>query len=316
MFEFAWPWLALLLPLPQLARWLLPAQPMPLQLRVPFLAQLATSPNQPISAPISLAGWLFWLLLVAGLCRPQWLGESVELPATGRDLLLAIDTSGSMQTPDLELNQQKATRLDVVKWVVSEFIERRTGDRLGLLLFGERAYIYTPLSFDRKTIQQMLQESEIGLAGQQTAIGDAIGLAIKTLKDRPSSQRILVLMTDGQNTAGVMPPLKAAELAAKAGIKVYTLGIGADELDLGGMFFRQRVANNDLDETTLKRIAELTHGRYFRARSQADLQQIYQELDRLETIELKQDPLKPINELFYWPLLMATGLWILRRSLA
>lgn len=315
MFELAAPWWWCLLPLPWLLGPLLPAQANLWALRVPFLQRLPassglTSPSRP-----GWSGLLFWLCLLGALSRPQWLDEPIQIPTTGRDLLLAIDTSGSMRERDLLLNQQPASRLEVIQWVVRDFIAQRQGDRLGLVLFGERAYLYTPLSFDRHTISQMLQESEIGLAGQQTAIGDAIGLALKTLKDRPSSQRVLILMTDGQNTAGAMPPLKAAELAAKAGVRIYTLGIGADEIDVNRGFFRQRVANTELDEATLKAIAEQTHGRYFRARTQADLQQIYQQLNQIEKIELEQQPLRPTEELFYWPLLAAIALWSVRRSL-
>lgn len=315
MFEFAALWWWLALPAPWLARRVLPALTARWAIEVPFLSRLPKTARLPESQP-SLWGWLFWLCLLTALSRPQWLGEAVNLPTTGRDLLLAIDTSGSMRLDDLKLNQQRATRLDVIKWVVKDFIAQREGDRLGLLLFGERAYLYTPLSFDRHTISQMLDESEIGLAGQQTAIGDAIGLAIKTLKDRPDSQRVLILITDGQNTAGTIPPLKAAELAAKAGVRIYTLGVGADELEIDSGFFRQRVANTELDEATLKAIAQQTQGQYFRARSQQDLQNIYQQLNLLEKIELEQNPLRPIDELYYWPLLLAGGLWLWRRSRA
>ncbi|KZZ59953.1 hypothetical protein A3762_15950 [Oleiphilus sp. HI0125] len=229
---------------------------------------------------------LLWLLLVIALSRPQLLGPAVELPLEGRDLMLAIDISPSMKEEDMPLDGYRATRLDVVKSVVGEFTSKRQGDRLGLILFGTEPYIQSPLSFDTKTINTLLQEAFLGMAGQATAIGDAIGLAVKRLKDRPEQSRVLILLTDGANTAGEIPPEKAAELAGSLGIKIYTVGIGADEMLQRSLFGTRRVnPSADLDEDLLKQVAATTNGEYFRARNVEELKEIYTLIDQLEPIE-------------------------------
>ena len=225
MIEFVWPWLFALLPLPLLIRWLLPADNRQQQaaLRVPFYHDVRNTPmagGKPVEArwPLWLA-LLAWVLLVIAAARPQWLGDPVELPVSGRDLMLAVDLSGSMQTPDFELHGRTVNRLQAIKAVAGEFIQRRVGDRIGLILFGRQAYLQTPLTFDRRTVQTLLNESAIGLAGKETAIGDAIGLAVKRLRDKDIKSRVLILLTDGANTAGEIEPIKAAELAAQEGLK-------------------------------------------------------------------------------------------------
>jgi len=187
--------------------------------------------------------------------------------------------------------------------VAGEFIQRRHGDRVGLILFGSRAYLQTPLTFDTETTATLLDESEIGLAGRETAIGDAIGLAVKRLRDDASSDRVLILLTDGANTSGEIQPLQAAEFAARDGLTVYTVGVGADEMMVRD-FFGSRVVNPsaDLDEDTLKQIAEQTGGRYFRARDVEGLEKIYEILDELEPVESDVEIIRPVDELFYWPM--------------
>ncbi|BBL69467.1 vWA domain-containing protein [Methylogaea oryzae] len=318
MIHLQWPWLLLALPLPWLAhRWLAPWDNSAAALRVPFLEDFeqtagATPSSGSRSRPLALAG-LAWLLLVLACTRPQWLGEPVEQAVSGRDLLLAIDLSGSMQTPDFVLNGENVDRLTATKQVAGRFIERRAGDRIGLILFGEKPYLQAPLTFDRKTVQTLLDESFIGMAGDATAIGDAIGLAVKRLKNNPAEQRVLILMTDGANTAGTVEPLKAAELAAGEGLKIYTVGVGADELIVRDFFGARRVnPSADLDETALKGIAEKTGGRYFRARDTQELEQIYALLDRLEPVQKDVQYFRPRSELYPWPaglaLLLAAGL--------
>ena len=209
----AWPWALVLLPLPWLLRrWLRPAPDAGTQaLRVPWFGLMqdtnATWLKKPLLAAIAT---LAWLLLMIAAARPQWVGEIVTLPVTGRDLLLAVDISGSMDTQDMFLAGEPVNRLSVVKKVAGEFIQRRRGDRVGLVLFGSRAYLQTPLTFDTETTAILLAESEIGLAGRETAIGDAIGLAVKRLKDQPEENRILILLTDGDNNAGQLDPAQAA----------------------------------------------------------------------------------------------------------
>ena len=182
----AWPWLLLLLPLPWLVRKVLKAVPQnSLQsLKVPWYSLVSSHDSAYMKKPLlaAVAG-MIWLLLLLSAVRPQWVGEIEILPVTGRDLLLAVDISGSMDTQDMVLNKQAVNRLAVVKQVAGEFIQRRRGDRVGLVLFGSRAYLQTPLTFDTQTAAILLEESEIGLAGRETAIGDAIGLSVKRLRE-------------------------------------------------------------------------------------------------------------------------------------
>ena len=302
----AWWWALILLPLPWLVRrWLRPAPDAGMQaLRVPWFGLMrdaaATWLKKPLLAAIAT---LAWALLVVAAARPQWVGEVVTLPVTGRDLLLAVDISGSMDTQDMFLAGEPVNRLAVVKKVAGEFIQRRRGDRVGLVLFGSRAYLQTPLTFDTETTAILLDESEIGLAGRETAIGDAIGLAVKRLREDAASDRVLVLLTDGANTSGEVQPMQATEFAAREGLKIYTVGVGADEMMVRD-FFGSRVVNPsaDLDEDTLRAIAERTGGAYFRARDAQALAEIYRRLDELEPVESDQEVIRPIDDLFHWPL--------------
>lgn len=311
MIHFQWPWLLAALPLPLLIRWLLPAN-MPIEqaaLKVPFLDDFSYAETRAVSRtqqwPLLLAA-IAWFLLVIACTRPQWLGEPIEQSVSGRDLMLAVDLSGSMEEQDFFINKQPVDRLTAAKWVAGDFINRRVGDRIGLILFGTQAYLQTPLTFDRKTVITLLNESALGLAGENTAIGDAIGLAVKRLKNQPGNSRVLVLMTDGANTAGEVSPLKAAELAAENNLKIYTIGIGADEMIVRGFFGNRRVnPSTDLDEKTLIKIAEKTGGHYYRARNTDELNNIYMRLDELEPIEKDKQYFRPRTELFYWPLALA-----------
>jgi Ca-activated chloride channel family protein len=311
----AWPWLLALAPLPWLLRLLMPvSRSNDLQaLRVPWFSAVAGGKGGWMRRPwLALVAALVWLLLVVAAARPQWIGEIESLPVTGRDLLLAVDISGSMDTQDMVLNNTAVNRLKVVKKVAGEFIQRRHGDRVGLVLFGSRAYLQTPLTFDTETTATLLDESEIGLAGRETAIGDAIGLAVKRLRDDAAAERVLVLLTDGANTSGEVQPLQAAEFAARDGLTVYTVGVGADEMMVQD-FFGSRVVNPsaDLDEETLRTIAERTGGRYFRARDAKGLEKIYEILDELEPVESDVEIIRPVDELFYWPMGIAYVLALL-----
>jgi len=314
MIELLWPWVFAFVLLPPLVWWVLPSAKRHTSsaLRVPFYTELEKLSGQTYSSSLhvqhrALAALavLIYLLLLLATARPQWLGEPIEIPVSGRDLMLAVDISGSMQEKDLQVNGRPVDRLNVVKAVLDEFIQRREGDRLGLLLFGEQAYLQTPLTFDRKTVATMLRESFIGLAGERaTAIGDAIGLAVKRLRDRPADNRVLILLTDGSSNAGALRPDKAAELAAQAEVKIYTIGVGASQMKVRGFFGQTQTVNpsRDLDEKTLKFIAEETGGRYFRARDTQELEQIYQLLDELEPVEAEAEVFRPITPLYPWPL--------------
>jgi Ca-activated chloride channel family protein len=314
MIHFEWPWLISFLPLPLLIYWLVPAD-MPVEqaaLKVPFLDDFSEGETRVASQakqwPLLLAVCAWFLLIVAGT-RPQWLGEPIEQAVSGRDLMLAVDLSGSMEEQDFSINNQRVDRLTAIKWVAGDFIKRRVGDRLGLILFGTQAYLQTPLTFDRKTVATLLNESAIGLAGDNTAIGDAIGLAVKRLKNQQANSRVLILLTDGANTAGEVSPLKAAELAAENQLKIYTIGIGADEMLVRSFFSTHKVnPSRDLDEKTLTAISDKTGGRYFRARDADELNNIYQLLDQLEPVEKAKQYFRPRSELYYWPLSLALGL--------
>jgi len=309
MLDFQWPLAFLLLPLPLLIRYLLPAAEINQQaaLRVPQIQDfqgLSKGSRQVGRNRLLLALLvLSWILLVFATARPQWIGDQIELPVSGRDLMLAVDLSGSMQIEDFKVKGQTVDRLTATKYVAQDFIKKRQGDRLGLILFGRNAYLQTPLTFDLTTVNTLLMEAVIGLAGKETAIGDAIGLAIKRLRDNAKNSRVLILLTDGANTAGEITPLKAAELAANNGLKIYTIGIGADEMIRESFFGSQRInPSQDLDEKTLTSIAAATGGQYFRARDTAELDRIYQRLNELEPVEVDKKTLRPIQSLFMWPL--------------
>lgn len=311
MIHFEWPWLLLALPLPWLLRWWLPPASTAQQaaLRVPFLEDF-TAPGSGVGgirAPRRWALWLAllaWCLLVLAAMRPQWLGDYIHIPVSGRDLMLAVDLSGSMQEQDFVLRGRRVDRLTAIKYVAGNFIDRRVGDRIGLILFGDQAYLQAPLTFDRKTVKTLLDEAAIGLAGRSTAIGDAIGLAVKRLRKRSEKDRVLILLTDGANTSGVVGPIQAAQLAAHEGLKIYTIGVGADEMMVQDMLFGMRKVNpsSDLDEKTLKKVASLTGGEYFRARDTRALEKIYGELDKLEPVKSDARQFRPRTALYYWPL--------------
>ena len=324
MFEFAWPWMFLLLPLPLLTWYLAPplAARHGSALRIPYLDDFSAVAADEISISSSklplLLLLLGWLALVTATARPAWVGDPVEVSRSGRDLMLAIDLSGSMEEKDFQLRGRRVDRLTATKAVAGEFIKKRKGDRIGLILFGDQAYVQTPLTFDHQTVYRLLNESATRLAGRSTAIGDAIGLAIKQLRKQEDRQQVLILMTDGTNTAGRVGPLEAAKMAAQEGLKIYTVGIGAIPRTRRGLFGARSAGRSDLDEKTLKAIAKETGGQYFRAHNTQEFARIYEELDRLEPVEKKLESYRPRRDLFHWPLLLfmffsAATLW-LRRS--
>lgn len=311
MLSLAWWWMLLALPVPWVLRWATRQQRLDrgAALEVPASSPLGSladskSGGKRRNWPAVLL-WAVWALAVLAAARPQYVGEQLSLPISGRDLLLAVDLSGSMEEQDFVLRGQRVDRLTATIDVASEFIEQRVGDRLGLILFGREAYLQTPLTFDRETVRTLLQESAIGLAGKETAIGDAIGLAIRTLEDAgiEDGRRVLILLTDGANTAGEVDPLKAAELAAERSMVIYTIGVGAESMTVRTLFGERQInPSADLDEGALATIADMTGGRYFRARDTQELGDIYGILDELEPAESDESGYRPISELFYWPL--------------
>ena len=309
MIEFLWPYAALFLPLPLVVYLLAPpAENREPALQVPFFATASAYVTGTTGKGAGhllrrLLLVLIWLALVLAATRPQWIGEPINLPTTGRDLLLAVDISGSMGTEDMKHKGNLETRLTVVKNVVGDFVERRKGDRLGLILFGTRAYLQTPLTFDRKTVRTLLEETPLGIAGGKTAIGDAIGLAVKRLQSRPAANRVLVLLTDGVNNVGEVDPKQAAKLAAQEGIRIYTTGFGAEEMTVPGFLFNRSVnPSAELDIETLTAIAETTGGIFQRAKSSQELEAIYEALDELEPVEQDAEIYRPVRSLFWYPL--------------
>lgn len=301
MIHVAWPLMILFLPLPWLIRRYLPeARPQGSALFLPFAATMEHVPLQRVSSHKRMFA-LVWLLLVLAGMRPQWLGDPLPVPTTGRQLMLAVDVSGSMATPDMANN---ASRLNVVQKVAGDFIQHRQGDQVGLILFGTQPYLQSPLSSDLSTVSQFLREAMVGIAGPQTAIGDAIGLALKVMQANQSKSKgkmVLILLTDGGNNAGMMDPVAAAKMAASSGLRIYTIGVGAQARP--GFFGMS--GNADLDEDTLKEIASITGGEYFRATDIDALQNVYARIDRLEPVSGNDQWYRPHKEWFVWPLAFA-----------
>lgn len=317
MFSFANPWLLLLIILPWLFQRLLPAGTASATpaLRIPFFSTLIAGEKADLIGHLPLIktilAYSLWGLLIIALAGPQWLGPTIAVQQNGRDIMLAVDLSGSMQLPDMMLNDEPTDRITVVKKVASNFISHREGDRIGLILFASRPYLQAPFTFDRQTVMQLLDDATIGLAGTQTAIGDAIGLAIKKFMDQndlltknnASKNRVLILLTDGANNEGTLQPINAAVMAKQAGIRIYTIGLGSTKAMINN-FSGPAIANtdSDLDEKSLKEIATITGGMFFRAENTNDLNNVYKTLDQLEPIAHNSHPYRPIQPLYPFPL--------------
>ncbi len=311
MFTFAWPYVFLLLPLPWffLKYWPKKEKKNEAMLKIPFLSRIQ-SLNEQASIHVNTARqfrkllqFAIWLLLIIACANPRWLGKPLPINQSSRNIMLAIDLSQSMGIPDLQKNNHTLNRLQILKNVAVDFIEKRQGDKLGLILFGSKAYLQTPLTHDRKTVHSMLDDATIGLAGGYTAIGDAIGLAVKKLRSEDINSRILILFTDGGNNSGNLNPIESAQLAKDNKIKIYTVGIGASQMVISGFFGPQMInPSSDLDETTLKKIADLTQGKYFRAEDEKALGNVLNAISELEPINSEINTVRPITALFYWPL--------------
>lgn len=304
MIEFAWPWLALSWLLAPLFWWL--RRPQQQQFSTLRVAQLLPVEQNAERQQRSLLRTLFllvlWTLLIAALCRPQWLGEPVPIRSEAREMVLAVDLSGSMEIADMKIEGEEVNRLDMVKHVVSDFVERRKGDKMGLILFADTAYVQAPITYDLASVKQLLEEAQLRLIGERTAIGDAVALAVKRFRDNEETNKILILLTDGQNTAGFVSPEQAQQLASYYGVKIYAIGVGAEEVIVDS-FFGQRKVNpsRDLDEAMLQGLAQATGGEYFRARSTEELEQIYRTLDAYEPVAGDEQLRRPQTELFHWP---------------
>ncbi|UPG87929.1 VWA domain-containing protein [Luteibacter aegosomatis] len=303
--EFAWPWVFAALPLPWLLRHVLrPVRPaQALNLPHPGLA-LAQGPmgRAPFAATALLV--LAWLCLVTAAARPQWLGPPEPQRRSGRATMLAVDLSGSMSLDDMELAGRQVTRFTAVEAIAGDFIDRRVGDELGLILFGSQAYLVTPLTYDLDAVRAQLHGAVVGLPGRETAIGDALAVAVKRLADMPEQVRVVVLLTDGVNNAGSISPREAARAAKAAGVKVYTIGIGATAMRVDDLFGAHTVnPSADLDVSMLTDIANQTGGHFFRATDTRQLADAYRAIDQLEPVPQEGAALRPRYELFRWPLI-------------
>lgn len=311
---FAWPWLWLAMPLPLLARWLPARRSAAPALRVPYDTQLravSAARGGGLSRASTWLLWLAWFCLCGAAARPLQLGEPISPPQQARQLMLAVDLSGSMSEPDMSLGGRTVDRLTAAKAVLADFLDRRDGDRIGLLVFGQRAYALTPLTADLASVRDQLRDSVVGLAGRETALGDAIALSVKRLRDQPQGDRVLIVLTDGVNTAGVLEPLKAAELARAEKVRVYTIAFGGSG---GYSLFGMSVpagGDDQVDEDTLRTIAQDTGGRFFRARDTDELVSIYAELELLEPVRSAGPAVRPRIERYAWPLGAALVLGLL-----
>lgn len=312
MFTFAWPWMGLLLLLPLLVRLILPAlkhkSVLPV-LRFPHLNILqntfaAYSPQDKRTGRLFLILLsLLWFCLVLALMRPQFVDQLTEVENKGYEIMLAVDLSGSMRALDFSTETQTVNRLDVAKAVVSDFVKDRESDRIGLVLFGDSAYQYAPLTLDTQSVSQMLNETVISMAGDGTAIGDAIGLAVKGLRDRPAKSRIIILLTDGEDTASSIPPIQAAQLAKDYGIRIYTIGIGhKGRVPYPDQLGRIVMVETNIDEELLHAIADGTGGNYFHATYTSALREVYKRIDKLEKTEVQTRQYMIRTPLYRYPL--------------
>lgn len=320
MFEFTWPWVWILLPLPVLVRVLTPTVAIGTSnsLKIPFISQMEravgkhTGTNKSSKQGKWILAFLIWTLFVASAAKPQWLGDPIAQQLEGRDLILAVDLSESMLAKDFKLRGQFINRLVATKIVSSDFIDRREGDRIGLILFAGQAHFQAPLTHDRDTVKTFLDEAQVGLAGKATAIGDAIGLAVKRFEELNSQQRVIILLTDGTSNAGILEPMAAAQLAKEFGVKVYTIGVAGSEQQETALSdeltqlneYLNATPQGSVDEKTLQAIADETGGQYFSAGNIQQLAGIYAALDELEPIEQPSEFYRPIETLFHWPLVL------------
>lgn len=303
---FAWPWMFALLPLPWLAWKFLPPAAPGVALRLPQRIALARAGGGSRAARwrVALAA-LAWLSLVCAAARPQQPAPPQALAHTGRALMLAVDCSGSMAIEDMRFGNMAVSRFAAVKAIAQRFIEKRSGDEVGLVLFGTQAFLLTPMTFDVDAVAKQMAGAAIGLAGRETAIGDAIVLAVKHLDALPARARVLVLLTDGVNTAGNVAPLDAAKLAKAAGVRIYTIGVGSDAQALGMFGMQLPVAQSELDVQALTQIADQTGGHFFRAADGDQLAAAYRTIDALEPLARGESMLRPDREWYPWPLGMA-----------
>jgi Ca-activated chloride channel family protein len=248
---------------------------------------------------------LLWISLVATLMRPQWLEPYTEVRTEGYDLMLAVDTSRSMEALDFTVQGQRVTRIAVVKGVLERFIKARDGDRIGVVVFGSQVFVLSPMTLDLRAVHDLVDGIVARMAGDGTAIGDAIGLGVKKLRERPEGSRVLILVTDGENTEGSLPPRLAARMAAHEGIRIYTIGVGSKGLVPFFEDGEMKQVKMEIDEDLLKEVAKLTGGAYFRATDSDALEKIYQQIDALEKTQAESRSVMIPRPLYRWPLGLA-----------
>ncbi len=312
MIELAFPYALLLLPAPVLVRWLVrPHRERMSGLRIPFFRRIAAAlGEEPQEGAVILRrGWLemalvslVWLALVVALARPERVGEPVEITKAARDVVLAIDISGSMDERDFKTEDGKTLqRLEGVKRVVGRFIDDREGDRVALIVFGEKAFIQSPFTEDLRTVRELLDETEVGMAGPNTVIGDAIGLAIRTFEASQIEERLLIVLSDGADTGSRMSPVNAAEIAAGNGVTIYTIAVGDPKGE----------GEQKVDVAALEDIAARANGRFFFADDEAALEGVYARIDEMSPRKIERLSFRPRESLGFAPLAIAVSIGLI-----
>ncbi|RUO21159.1 IMP dehydrogenase [Aliidiomarina iranensis] len=321
MFEFLWLWAFLLLPLPLLTRWLLPAtENTSAALWLPQAKFLRPTDAGKINNQrrLWLLPMLIWLAIVTAIAQPRWLSEPIPVNPEAREIMIALDLSGSMEMDDMTYNGRRTTRLEAAHKILADFIRRRQGDRIGLIVYADSAHVYVPISSDLESVAQLAEEARIGLAGERTALGDAIALSIRYFQDRETSQRVVLMMTDGMINSGDITAEQAIYLAQNHDVKIHTIGVGAEEMTVQGLFGARRInPSSDLDESFLATIANATGGEYFRAKSESEMEAIYNIIDELEPIAADEQYFRPHTSLVHWPLgigLLLAILYFIQRN--
>lgn len=260
---------------------------------------------------------LVWGLMVLALCRPQWVGKPIPVKNEGREILLVVDISNSMSEEDFQYKNKMYSRLTAVKNVIDNFIDKRTSDRIGLVLFGTQAYLQAPLTYDKQSVKEILWNADAGMAGNSTSIGDAVGVALKNLAESEGKpeNKVIILLTDGENNDGSLSLPQAIALAKEEGVKIYTIGAGSDSENFFGGLFSIPV-NTGLDEESLQALAEETKGNYFRAKDVNSLFQIYNEIDKLEPMTSEGRYVQEVKELYPYAAAMALILFMILALLA
>ena len=316
MLELAHPWALLLLPLPLLVWWLAPPQRERVSaLRVPFFEQIAAAAGSEARAGaiVMRRRWLqmvmaiiVWALIVTGLAKPEWVGEPIMRTEAARDIMLALDLSGSMDYVDFPGEEgADVSRFEAVQRVVDRFVARRESDRIGLIVFGTKAYLQLPFTRDLETARALVDLMEVGMAGPKTALGDSIGLAISAFEKSEVDDRLLILLTDGNDTASKMTPVNAADIAKLNGVEIYTIGIGNTEA----------TGEDRVDFDTMAKIARRTGGEFFNAEDEAGLEAVYRRIDESTVADVRTQSWRPRDSLVHWPVGIAVVLVLLTYAL-